>query len=233
MPNGFVFYRGPSLLDRAPIVGIVTGLETASRNGKTGPMLQSWIMRADIPPHLAVKTGQDASVCGACPLRPLAPRQPGEKPCYVKTWQGPRSIFEACERGAYPELMPAKASNLTRGGRLRLGAYGNPSAIPLASWRPLLASSSAHTGYIHNWREAAPSWARYVMASVETAADALEAQARGYRVFYVRRSSDPKPQGMVACPASKESGHKTSCFDCIACGGQSSKAKASITIIAH
>jgi hypothetical protein len=40
-PNGAILYRGPSLLDGAPIVAIVTGLASTSANAKTGAMLQN------------------------------------------------------------------------------------------------------------------------------------------------------------------------------------------------
>ena len=51
-PSGYVFYRGPSLLDGAPIIGIVT---TKSENRKTGPILQTWILRADLDPQAAAR----------------------------------------------------------------------------------------------------------------------------------------------------------------------------------
>lgn len=71
LSNGAILYEGPSVLDGAPIVAVLTGLKDKSKNPKTGPMLQVWIMRSDIAPHLAQQSGQDDSVCGDCPLRPL------------------------------------------------------------------------------------------------------------------------------------------------------------------
>ena len=72
--NGVLLWRGPSPVDGAPIMCILTGLQSPSVNGKTGPMLQTWIMREDIPPHHAQRGGEDSSVCGGCPLRPLLAR---------------------------------------------------------------------------------------------------------------------------------------------------------------
>ena len=54
--RGFIFYRGKSPIDRAPIVGIAT-LE--SKNGKTGNMIQTWILRTDTHPLEARRTGRD------------------------------------------------------------------------------------------------------------------------------------------------------------------------------
>ena len=79
--KGFILYDGPSVLDGAPIVVIAT-LETS--NAKTGAMVQTWILRGDIEPHQAVKTGEDASVCGNCPQR----HNTGGA-CYVMTHQAP------------------------------------------------------------------------------------------------------------------------------------------------
>ena len=47
-PNGAIIYRGPSLLDGKPIVVIAVGLNSSSKNRKTGNMLQTYILRDDI-----------------------------------------------------------------------------------------------------------------------------------------------------------------------------------------
>lgn len=72
--QGFELWRGASRLDGAPIVVIVTGLQSPSSNEKTGPMLQVWILAQDEAPHRAQWSGADASVCGDCPMRPIMAR---------------------------------------------------------------------------------------------------------------------------------------------------------------
>ena len=75
-PNGRVLYEGPSMLDGVPIVVIATGFAESSANDKTGAMIQTWILRQDIPPHHAFKSGEGSSVCGGCPhYLELAPRR--------------------------------------------------------------------------------------------------------------------------------------------------------------
>jgi hypothetical protein len=64
-----ILYDGPSAIDGAPIVAILTGLANASRNTGTGDMLQIYIIRSDIAPEAARHTGADASICGDCPMR--------------------------------------------------------------------------------------------------------------------------------------------------------------------
>ena len=231
--NGAILWQGASSIDGAPIVVIATGFADSTDNTKTGDMIQTWIMRSDIAPHIAVKTGQDHSVCGDCNLRPSKPRAKGKKPCYVRVWQAPQSIYGAFQRGRYAEMTPPEARKLFAGRKLRLGSYGNPSAAPFEVWQEAAAETTGRTGYIHNWRNADSRWSGLVMASVESVAEGLEARKLGYRLFRVNQGNEPKASGEVQCPASKEMGHKTSCAACVACGGHSSKARADIVINAH
>jgi hypothetical protein len=60
-PSGVILYQGPSLLDGAPIVVIATGLN-ASSNSKTGDMVQTHIIRADMLPMDAIYNGEDSVV---------------------------------------------------------------------------------------------------------------------------------------------------------------------------
>ena len=124
--SAIVVYRGPSAIDGSPIVAILSGLVEPSDNSKTGPMAQLWILPADVAPHEAQRTGEDRSVCGACPMRPsIAPK--GSPRCYVKTFQGPLSTWKA--NHAEPVDLAGAVAAL-RGKALRLGAYGDPAAIP-------------------------------------------------------------------------------------------------------
>jgi hypothetical protein len=233
-PNGIILWEGASLIDGAPIVVIATGLASASGNEKTGAMVQTWIMRSDIAPHEAIHTGDDASVCGACPLRgAIVDGRNKGRACYVKTFQAPRSVYDGFKRGIYPAVTPESAGALLSGRALRFGSYGNPSAAPFWLWNAVSRFTEKRTGYIHNWRTADLAWRKLVMASVESAAEMAEAQALGYRTFRVRTLSEPILPREVICPASAEAGKKTSCFACAACGGNSAKAKASIVIAAH
>jgi len=59
--NGAIVYQGPSMIDGAPIVAIVTGLTRKSKNEKTGNMAQVFILRADMSPLQAIASGADGS----------------------------------------------------------------------------------------------------------------------------------------------------------------------------
>ena len=198
-------------------------------------MIQTFIIRSDINPAEALKTGDDRSVCGDCPKRPLTfkARSAGDKPCYVDVGKSVAAVYRCYTKGNYPRATPAEAAELFAGRELRLGAYGNPSAAPFDLWQTIAAKTSGRTGYIHNWRSTDSRWPCLVMASVETVSEALEARKLGYRLFRARLASEPLLEREVSCPASKEAGFKTTCHRCLACGGHSAKAKVDIAIIVH
>jgi hypothetical protein len=94
--------------------------------------------------------------------------------------------------------------------------------------------AGAVNGYSHQWRDARfAAFKLLCMASADTPRQAAEAQSLGWRTFRVKGPQALKLAGEVTCPASKEAGQKTVCASCKACGGDSSKARASIVINAH
>ena len=141
-PNGAVLYRGKSLLDGSPIVVVVTGLAKASANSKTGDMLQTWIIREDMTPQEAVKTGADSAICGDCPLRGVNGKDRG---CYVTVHQAPLSVYKAFHKGNYPELSLNEIREAGAGRMVRLGSYGDPAAVPVSIWKMLTSNASGWT----------------------------------------------------------------------------------------
>ena len=235
-PNGIVLYRGPSMLDGAPIVVIATGLASKSLNEKTGDLIQTWIIREDVSPTVAVNTGADASICGTCPHRGriVDGRNVGRS-CYVTIFQAPLNVWKSYHRGIYPAATPEQARDILAGRKVRLGSYGDPAALPFAVWSVALAKTEARTGYSHAWRSVSPALAQFVMASCDSTQDATDAKALGYRTFRVTSLPAPadKRRGEVVCGASKEAGYKTTCAACLACGGNGAKARADIVITVH
>ena len=233
--NGFIFYRGPSMLDGSPIVAIATGIAgRKSRNEKTGGgLVQTWIMRDDMSPVEAVNNGGDAAICGDCPHRgTVVDGKNKGRSCYVTVFQAPLVVWKSAQRGLYPVMTAQEAGDTLEGRMVRLGSYGDPAAVPFEVWQTMLARVTAKTGYTHQWR-VAPAMKAYAMASCDTEADYQEAVAAGWRTFRVRRSTEPVLAREVICPASKEAGNKTSCDACKACGGLTAKARANIVIMAH
>lgn len=231
---GVILYEGASQIDGAPIVAIANRITNASTNDKTGAMVQTFIMRSDIDPVAALKTGADASVCGDCQHRPA-----NNGSCYVNVGRSVRSTYEAYKRGRYArpgvDYDPAILPELFDGLAFRLGTYGDPAAVPFQIWRRATLRAAVRNGYTHQWR--APRFAAFqllCMASADSEHDAHDAHAAGWRTFRVRAPGAPMMAKLeAACPAAEESGRKASCVDCKACGGTSAKARVSMTIIAH
>jgi hypothetical protein len=230
--NGVILYRGPSLLNEQPIVVVATGLAAASTNRKTGAFIQTYILTDNSEkPTEAIQSGADAAVCGNCPHRGHDGRAGS---CYVNAGQGPNSVHAALRRGSYPTFDAAAHLDLFRGKLLRLGAYGDPAAVPLLVWETVCAVARGWTGYTHQWRTCDARYARFCMASVETPAMRLEAMARGYRTFRVRLGSQPVERGEFICPASEEAGKRLTCEQCKACSGTKGGGRnATPVIIAH
>ena len=133
--NAIKIWEGPSVLTGDPVMVIVTGLKTKSTNSKTDDMYQSWILRKDVPPHTAAKTGEDEAVCGMCPLRPfLKATRPAHlsKSCYVKVFQAPLSTWKANKDK--PVTPVEQARKLLGNKPFRFGAYGDPAAVPQEAW---------------------------------------------------------------------------------------------------
>lgn len=224
-----VIYRGPSLLDGKPIVAIAVYSDT---NKKTGTMLQTYILREDIDPREANKSGEDFSICGDCSLRGTATDDPKRKlaagrKCYVRIDQGPLIVWKAYKRGYYK---PESARALGRGRMVRMGTYGDPAAIPAAVWDDLLAEATGWTGYSHQ------SGFRpdLVMQSADTFEAAADFWAQGMRTFRVVQSlADVIPTKEVLCPASAEAGRRTTCEACKLCAGLATLSPKSVAIVQH
>lgn len=228
-----IIYRGPSMLDGQPIIAVATGL-SGSGNRKTGNMVQTWILRDDMTPTEAVNSGADKSICGNCPHRgEVVDGKNVGRSCYVLEFQAPASIYRSVQRGNVPTLDRSELAELGAGRVVRLGAYGDPAAVPVSLWSALLERAAGHTGYTHQWHRAGfYGLAQYCMASCDTAEEQQAAVAAGWRTFRVRTRDSKRLPGEVTCPASEEAGKKLTCEQCLACGGADGR-RGTITIIAH
>jgi hypothetical protein len=235
-----IVYRGTSLLDHiTPIVVVATGLHdrVASGNGKTGAMIQLWIMVDRAHPRDAIYSGADVAICGDCPHR-FNPKT-GRRSCYVSLATGLQVVGKRVRDGAYGEISIDAAAELARGRLVRLGAYGDPAAVPFEVWERLLTHAAGWTGYTHQWRRADRRLRSLVMASVDDPTERLWAEVEGWRTFRVRRvagdgTTDSLRPDEIMCPASEEAGKRTQCERCKLCDGTSPGDKRrSIAIIDH
>jgi hypothetical protein len=243
MKQNTVIYSGPSMIDGKPIVCIAIN---ASTNRKTGKgMLQTYILRSDVSPLDASKSGEDYSICGNCVHRgiptddPLK-KQAIERSCYVQLFQGPSQVFKAYKNGKYPLSDKQGVIEQGNGKQIRLGSYGDPASVPTHIWDSLLSESTGHTGYTHqNTLKHIKTDYNRLMVSADSKRQAQGLHLNGKRTFRVIPIETYKAQGKasllkseILCPASKEAGSKTTCNDCMLCSGSTLKAK-SVAIVAH
>jgi hypothetical protein len=226
-----IIYNGPSLLDGKPIVAIATW---SNRNTKTGAVLQTYILRSDINPLEASKTGEDFSICGDCTMRGEVNDDPERKQakgrrCYVNLGQGVLIVYKSFLRGIYPMANTQTGRNTLGHARfVRVGTYGDPAAVPADVWTDLLAEATTFTAYSHQsgWR---PDIA---MQSADNRAQAIAHWKAGRRTFRVIADLGELDKANEAlCPASKEAGRRVQCTACKLCKG-SSLGK-SIAIVEH
>ena len=246
-PNGFIIYRGPSMLDGKPIVVVAI---PKSSNDKTDDMLQTFIMRADVPPLDALKSGDDASVCGDCLARPSK-----EGWCYVNVAQSVNMVYKSFTQAPivrkgvdtgktykpYSDISgdPAAIVELGANKDNRLGTYGDPAAVPLQVWHMLNAHAHGFNGYTHQWKTCSPDYAKYCMASIDKPGDTLTAELMGYRCFIAHVDGEAMPTDtlakVVTCPADKQAHGEAlaSCKSCLGCGGTEGRGSTHRSITVH
>lgn len=234
-----VLWRGPSYLDGTPVVAVAT---IKTRNRKIGNMVQVWILPdLEATPLQALQQGKNSGACGDCPLQGRSEKLPNGKTklvgrvCYVNVGQGPNAIHRALKAGNYAGYDPAKHDKFFVGARVRLGAYGDPMAIPVGLCEHLVGRSRKHTGYTHQLfrlgldPSIAQRFANILMVSAHNKAIDGEAKRRGWRRFTIVQKHEDAPEGSLHCPA-YEIG--ITCAQCGLCNGAQSGAK-SIYAVAH
>jgi hypothetical protein len=194
-------------------------------------MIQVWILRYDMDPITAARTGANRTICFDCKLRPRLNAGKLESPCYVELFRAPLGVYDGLTRGIYPTLSPADIPDVFAGEDTRFGAYGDPYALPRPKLEAVARASRRRTGYTHQWRRPDAQWMKeYLMASVDTPAEQQQAAAAGWKTFRVSDGLTPLPDEIL-CPASEAAGYKTQCKWCGICRGAS--APRNVFIPAH
>lgn len=224
-----IIYQGPSALDGAEIVAIATGLGRSSKNRKTGDMIQIWILRADVNPVAAVRSGADRSICGDCRHRG---RNGAPRTCYVNVGQAPQAVWRAHQAGKYPVGSSAELVLAADGRPIRLGSYGDPAAVPWSVLEPF--EQVQRTGYTHQWRDCDQRLKSLVQASCDSHAEMIDAALMGWKAFLVEPTHADaifRPTHVAGKPLIEciNSSHGTNCAQCRVCDGT----KAHIWIAAH
>jgi hypothetical protein len=225
-PLGIIVYKGPSQLDGKQIIAVATGIGGRKKNEKTGDAISIWIIRPDVNPYLATKIGDDYSYCGDCKHRHFGS-------CYIIPHHGAVPVFHAYHRDRYEHL---DIDNIVhfQDQHVRLGAYGDPAAVPIAVWDKIAGIAKSVLGYTHQWKNPKFSeYKKYCMASVDYDKEYHQAQKLRWRTFRIRMDDEGLFDGEFVCPASKENGKKSNCSSCQACGGWNSRVSKNPCIIVH
>lgn len=211
-PKGFILFQGKSVLDGSPIVAIAT---MKTNNPKTGDMVQTWIIRSDMSPVEAVTSKNDSAVCGMCPHR----HNLGGA-CYVQPFQAPLAIYNTFKKGGYVEFDSENKEHIKafEGKSVRLGAYGDPAAVPYKVWDGLLKLVDYHTGYTHQFHH--PRFdskiADICMISCDTLKESERVQKMGFKTFRVKTKEMEKGEREIACLSDS---YGVTCLDCGFCKG--------------
>jgi len=231
-PKGHIIYEGPSLIDSKPIIVVAT---QQSNNLKTGNMIQTYILRADMDPISANKSGEDYSICGSCDMRGEPTDDPGamsakKRACYVVLKRDPLAVWKGIQNGIYPHVRGHEnIADLAYSRMVRLGAYGDPAAVPVYIWESLISKAKGHTGYSHHAKMTHPLSefrSDLYMYSADTEKEASVLWEKGIRTFrLVKSMKDIHPKKEILCPAHELAGRRTACVNCGLCGGSKVEAK--------
>ena len=210
-----------------PFYMVLTNLITSSSNDKTGDMIQSYFLKKDefISPTGEVRE-QTSNLfgfgCDTCPAK---------KHCYVSNTKQTkdkglgsvrRTIFKLLrgERTTYQFVSFSHAVSRVRSAnkKIRLGTYGDPTALGVDQIAELVSAASGHTGYTHYWRRKENrDYSRFLMASCETASQQARAEKYGFRAFLALPENAEIPQDTVVCPNYTQG---ISCLKCGLCDGK-------------
>jgi hypothetical protein len=112
---------------------------------------------------------------------------------------------------------------------IRFGTYGEPSLHPYELIEGIVKIADNWTGYTHQWKKKV-DLSPFFMASTHTVEEEKDAKFVGFRSFV---ATETKIEGITNCPASKESGYKSTCSKCGLCSGTLGKGSKSVYILTH
>ena len=235
-PNGYVIYEGRN--QHGEFACICTGLINTSKNIKTGPMVQIFMIAAKVHPVTAIQTGENSIVCWKCKHKPAtaAEKAKGIKggACYVDVAKSVAQVYKAYKKGCYPNVCgeapqnddldsylqrgSEKLKSIFSGRKVRFGAYGEPVLIPFPIVKIIAEAASGHTGYTHRWQEGIflnSGYKNYFMASADSEEEYAHATKNGWRTFRVVTEWKLQANEMVCL----NSWQNKSCYDCLQCNG--------------
>ena len=214
MKDSIVIYKGISLLDNeTPIMVVMSGYNKDSQNDKTGPLVQLYILPIDILPKDAYTSGSK-SVCGDCKYN-------GNNGCYVR-WSHLKGLWNSARSQSPVSMRLSK--ELIKGLRVRVGAAGDPAAIPFTFWNSLLSGCEKFTGYTHQWnKDEFTSLSSLFVASTDSKEETRQANDKGWSTFEVIDNEEPSPSSILCLATDttkQKNGLPFTCSSCMGCNGK-------------
>lgn len=201
-------------------------------------MVQTFILRSDIDPVAANRSGEDYSICGNCKLKGEPTDNPkaqsaNKRACYVIVRNAPLTIWRGYKAGKYPVAKGHDAiAALGKGRKVRLGAYGDPVAVPAYIWESIISETAGHTAYSHFFEMPNVDFRPDLyMVSADSLDEAKEAWKNGWRTFRVAKDISEITEGEILCPAHELAGRRTQCVNCGLCGGSNIDGKNIVNVV--
>ena len=204
---------------------VITGFKSKSTNRKTGGMIQTYLLDKKT---LTSEPKVFGAKCSDCPM---------VSKCYVNhdKMSVRRTVKKLLngEKTSYSFSTLEEVLPLLKGERVRLGTYGDPSALPLQDMKKICETSDGWTGYTHFFKEIDSDYSKYLMASVESLSSELLAHALGYLTFRVLLKEDETLEVSKQSIQCLNITINRQCTDCLLCSGTSGRGKKSIYIEEH
>ncbi|MBF86295.1 MAG: hypothetical protein CL489_17715 [Acidobacteria bacterium] len=220
--NTTLLHKGVSQYTGNPINVFLT---ESSTNTKTGNIPQVNFL-PEVKPTDALKTGQDADVCGNCPLRPfLFNPETHDAPCYVLCGFAPNAIHRAKNKplNDYSKLYDV----------IRIGAYGDGASCEKQALIKIVKLAKKVLNYTHAWSIKKFNFLKaFSMASVHSIEEKIKANSLGFRTFRTIKFACSKLEANeIVCPNFVD--NSIQCKTCKLCCGNQIKAKIDIVIPSH
>jgi hypothetical protein len=185
-------------------------------------MHQTWILRQDVHPFEAIKTGADGSICGTCPMR-FDP-ETFKRICFVNPITLSQ-IYRSYLGNKYKPVRLNAHDNIWFDLKpLRIGSYGDPAAVPIEVWLDWLdllkALKIGWTGYTRRWMYPEnQGFKQFLMASTFSDTEQAQAKSLGWHTYRVLQQGAELPELATVCPGSEEGGYAKQCRECLMCKG--------------
>lgn len=204
-----VVWRGKSLIDGSPIQALLT---IKHSNRKIGSRtVQLWILPMFYPFTQNKANRQSHNgVCGACPMGGQYTGQDTKRTCYVNA-MSVNTVWKGVNELSVNMKLALDVLDLLHAPVLRLGAWGDPAAVPKRIINKLAKACVASIGYTHQWKQL-DQLKGLVMASTSSDVEAREAQAQGWKTYRIGTARAGK--GEIECPSKLKS-----CDQCQLCDG--------------